>query len=55
MAFTNGPRTITANLAIIQPNADVEIILGTDARDVPVVFQFLPFISAGTVRWYAVT
>ena len=55
LAASNGPVTITANLAIIAPNTDVEILLGTDARDIPVTFQLLPYNASGTVRWFSVT
>jgi hypothetical protein len=54
-AETHGPATITAELAILAPENDLEIILGNEQRDVPILFQLLPYDDSGTVRWFSIT
>lgn len=55
-AATNGPATITANLAMIAEENDIEISLGNEQRDVSVLFRLLPYnISTGREAWFTVT
>lgn len=55
-AATLGPATITANLAILAPENDVEVILGNEQRDVPVLFQLFPYEGSDEkIRWFSVT
>lgn len=55
-AAANGPATITADLALIAEENDIEIILGNEQRDIPVLFQLLPYADASSVvRWFSIT
>lgn len=54
-AYVNGPTNITANKAIIAPGNDWELIMGTEARDIPIVFQLLPYWSGSVVQFYQIT
>ena len=54
-AATEGPATLTASLAILAPQNDVNMLMGNEQRDIPILFQLLPFDDAGTLRWFSVT
>lgn len=49
------PATLTANLAILSPDNDIDILMGPDERDVPVVFDLLLYDDSGTKRFFAIT
>ena len=55
LAYTNGFKTITANLALITANQATSVTLGTDARDVPVTFKLFPYMSSGNLVWFTTT
>lgn len=56
LADTNGPSVITANLAILAPENDVEILMGNVQRDVPVLLQLFPYtVSTGREAWFVVS
>lgn len=40
---TTGPRTLTAPYAILAPQQSTEVLFGNLTRDVPVLFQLLPY------------
>jgi hypothetical protein len=46
-AATNGPATRTYPLAILMPEHNQQVILGTEQRDVPLVFRCYPQIKGG--------
>lgn len=54
-AFDQGPRTITASLAILSPNQEIEWLMGNTQRDVPVLFQLYLFDVIGTKEFYQTT
>lgn len=55
-AATAGPTLITANLAFPADENDVEMLMGCDERDVPVLFELLPYDSGGgTIVFFTVT
>lgn len=54
-AAAAGPATITAALAITASDNDMEFLLGNLQRDVPVLFQLLPYDDSGTLRWFSIT
>lgn len=48
-AATNGPATRTCPLAIFAPEHNMELIMGNDERNIPLVCQILPaLVTAGT-------
>lgn len=54
-AATAGPATLTANLAIVAAGNDMELLMGNLQRDVPVLFQLLPYDDSGTLRHFSNT
>lgn len=55
-AATKGPATVTATLALLAPENDVEVIMGNEQRDVPVLIQCFPYVvSTGRVAHFTVT
>jgi len=55
-AATAGPATITFNLALAAEENDIEIVLGNEQRDIPVLFRCLPYtISSGREAWFTVS
>jgi len=54
-AAAAGPVTITASQAITAADNDMEFLLGNLQRDVPVLFQLIPYDDSGTLRWFSIT
>lgn len=54
-AAIQGPLTITADLAILAPNQDIEWLMGNVQRDVPVIFRLYLFDESGTKKFYNTT
>lgn len=55
-AATTGFSTVTAALAILAPENDVEIIFGNEQRDVPVMLQLFPYlVSTGRYAHFVTT
>lgn len=54
-AATNGPATINFGSAIISPGHNSEVILGSEERNVPVVFRCYPYDNSGTLVWFTET
>lgn len=54
-AALNGPLTFTANKAILSEANDIDILLGPDERDIPVLFNLLLYDSGGIKRFFQVT
>jgi hypothetical protein len=54
-AATAGPTLFTANLAKIAPENDINLLFGPDERDIPVIFELLPYDSSGTIRLFSIT
>ena len=54
-AATNGPTQITIHSATLAPENDVDIILGNEERDIPVLFKIWPTAQAGVVRFFTLT
>ena len=46
-AYTNGPRTINAERAVIAPGTSPQVPLGNVSRDIPVTFRLLPYVKSG--------
>lgn len=51
-AATNGPTTITIHSAVLAPENDVDIILGNEERDIPVLFKIFPTVQSSVVRFF---
>jgi hypothetical protein len=54
-AAVNGPQLFTASKAILAPGNDWNLIMGNDVRDIPIVFQLLPYWTGSVAQWYAIT
>lgn len=54
-AAAEGPASITAAKSILAPENDVEILLGNESRDVPVLLQLFPYQDASQLRWFSTT
>lgn len=55
-AATLGPTTLTAPLAILAKSNDVSVLFGCDERDVPVLFELLPYDSgSGVIKFFALS
>ena len=55
-AATAGFASLQANLAILAPDNDVEIIFGNEQRDVPVLFQLFPYdVGSGRIAHFVTT
>lgn len=52
---SNGPSTLTATYAILAAENDFEFLMGPDERDVPVIFDLLPYTDGSDTRWFSVT
>jgi hypothetical protein len=54
-AAGSSPATLTANLGIIAPENEIDILMGPDERNIPVLFDLIPYDDSGTVRHFAIT
>ncbi len=54
-AATNGPVTRTYPLAILMPEHNQQVLLGTEQRDVPLVFRIYPTEVSGELRFFTDT
>ncbi len=54
-AAAEGFATVTANKAILAPENDVEVIMGNENRDVPVLLQLFPYQDGSDMRWFSYT
>lgn len=54
-AAAAGPASLTASLAILAPDNDLELLMGNLQRDVPVLFQLIPYDDSGTLRWFSIS
>ena len=54
-AAANSPATLQANLGIIAPENEIDILMGPDERNIPVLFDLLPYDASGTIRHFAIT
>jgi hypothetical protein len=55
-AGTLGPATITFAKAIMSPDTDIEILMGAEPRDIPVVFKLFPYLDGSSiVRFWSMT
>lgn len=45
-------QTFTASKAKLAPENDINILMGPDERDVPVIFDLLPYDDAGVIRMW---
>lgn len=55
-AASNGPVTLTAPVAKLAPENDLNILFGPSTRDIPVLFELLPYIDGSSVeRVFALT
>lgn len=54
-AAAAGPATIVASQIITAPQNDMEFLLGNLQRDVPVLFQLIPYDDSGTLRFFSIT
>lgn len=55
-AATNGPATLTAGMAVPSEDNAIEILMGPDERDVPVLFDLLPYdVGSGVIKPFVLT
>lgn len=55
-AAAAGPATLTAAQAILAADNEIEILLGNLQRDVPIMFQLIPYVTSGEIlRHYELT
>jgi hypothetical protein len=54
-AATNGPTAITIQNAVLAPENDIDIILGNEERDIPVLFKIFPTVVSTVVRFFTLT
>lgn len=54
-AATVGPTLITIHSATLAPENDVDIILGNEERDIPVLFKIWPTVQSSVVRFFTLT
>lgn len=48
--------TITLPLCLINPGTDIDLLLGNEPRDIPVVFKVFPYDSGGgVIKWFTYT
>lgn len=49
-AASNGPATLTAARAKLAPENDINILFGPAERDIPVLFELLPYIDGSSIE-----
>ena len=54
-AATAGPATLTAHLAILSPDNDIEVLMAPDERNVPVLFDLLLANVSSVLRFFTKT
>lgn len=55
-AASGGLATLTAALAVIDVEQDLELIMGNEDRNIPVMFQLFPYADNSSVmRWFSYT
>lgn len=54
-AAVAGNNTFTASKAILSPDNDIELLLGPDERDIPLLFDLLLYDDSGTKRFFTIS
>jgi hypothetical protein len=51
----SAPATLTANKAVLAPNFPLRLLFGSRLRNVPLRFQFLPYLVTSAPAWFTTT
>lgn len=54
-AATVGSNTFTASKAILSPDNDIELLMGPDERDIPLLFDLLLYDDTGVKRFFTIS
>jgi len=54
-AAAGGPATLTSAYAKLASDTDIDLLLGPDNRDIPIVMDLLPYNDGTYNRWFSVT